>query len=103
MYGRSDKETQSIFYKGEEYTASLKLEKDSQILSLDRNYPELEESQEALLASRDRNSEEYFITINNLTKDEYERFKALFKEQQLRREQRQPQVQSQDSNNNELD
>jgi hypothetical protein len=101
-YGRPDQERQSILYKGEEYTASLKLEKDSQTLSLDRNSPKLEESQEALLASRSNNSEEYSITINNLTKDEFERFKALFKEQQLRREQSKLQVQSQESSN-ELD
>lgn len=97
IFGKPDKETQGIIYKSEEYTASLKLEEDSQTLSLDRNLPDSEESQEALLASRDNNSEEYSITINNLTKEEFERFKTLFNEQQARREQSQKQFKNQDS------
>ncbi|MEH1947129.1 MAG: hypothetical protein V7K77_09250 [Nostoc sp.] len=97
IFGKSDKETQGIIYKSEEYTASLKLEEDSQTLSLDRNLPDSEQSREALLASRDNNSEEYSITINNLTKEEFERFKTLFNEQQARREQSQQQFKNQDS------
>ncbi|MBD2609182.1 hypothetical protein H6G81_32870 [Scytonema hofmannii FACHB-248] len=102
IYGKSDKETQGIIYKSEEYTASLKLEENSQTLSLDRNLPDSEETQEALLASHDNNSEEYSITINNLTKNEFERFKALFNEQQARREQSQQQFKSKDDHK-ELD
>ncbi|MEC4817090.1 MAG: hypothetical protein SAK29_28050 [Scytonema sp. PMC 1069.18] len=98
-YGKADKDTQSIVYKSEEYTASLKLEKDSQTLSLDRNSSESTEIQKALLASRDNHSEEYSITINNLTKSEFERFKILFQDLQVRREQKQQQVQTQDSGN----
>lgn len=97
ILGKSDKETQGIIYESEEYTASLKLEENSQTLSLDRNLPNSEESQEALLASRDNNSEEYSITINNLTKEEFERFKTLFNEQQAHREQSQQQFKNQDS------
>lgn len=97
IFGKPDKETQDIIYKSEEYTASLKFEEDSQTLSLDRNLPDSEESQEALLASRDNNSEEYSITINNLTKEEFERFKTLYNEQQVRREQSQQQFKNQDS------
>lgn len=97
IFGKSDKETQGIIYKSEEYTASLKLEEDSQTLSLDRNLPDSEQSREALLASRDNNSEEYSITINNLTKEEFERFKTLFNEQQAHREQSQQQFKNQDS------
>lgn len=97
IFGKSDKETKGIIYKSEEYTASVKLEEDSQTLSLDRNLPDSEESREALLASRDNNSEEYSITINNLTKEEFERFKTLFNEQQARREQSQQQFKNQDS------
>ncbi|MBW4685676.1 MAG: hypothetical protein KME40_11390 [Komarekiella atlantica HA4396-MV6] len=97
IFGKSDKETKGIIYKGEAYTASLKLEEDSQTLSLDRNLPNSEQSREALLASRDNNSEEYSITINNLTKEEFERFKTLFNEQQARREQSQQQFKNQDS------
>ncbi|MBD2413956.1 hypothetical protein H6H01_25165 [Nostoc calcicola FACHB-3891] len=97
IFGKADKETQGVIYKSEEYTASLKLEEDSQTLSLDRNLPDYEESREALLASRDNNSEEYSITINNLTKEEFERFKTLFNEQQARREQSQQQFKNQDS------
>lgn len=102
IFGKSDKKTQGIIYKGEAYTASLKLQEDSQTLSLDRNLPDSEQSQEALLASRDNNSEEYSITINNLTKEEFERFKTLFNEQQARREQSQQQFKNQDSDK-ELD
>ncbi|NDJ26180.1 hypothetical protein GS682_32345 [Nostoc sp. B(2019)] len=97
IFGKSDKETQGIIYKSEEYTASLKLEEDSQTLSLDRNLPDSKQNQEALLASRNNNSEEYSITINNLTKEEFERFKTLFNEQQARREQSQQQFKNQDS------
>ncbi|WP_414570707.1 hypothetical protein [Nostoc sp. CCY 9925] len=97
IFGKSDKETQGIIYKSEEYTASLKSEEDSQTLRLDRNLPDSEENREALLASRDNNSEEYSITINNLTKKEFERFKTLFNEQQARREQSQQQFKNQDS------
>lgn len=95
-YGKLDNETQSIVYKGEKYTASLRLEKGLQTLSLDRSYPELEENQESLLASRNNNSEEYSIIINNLTKDELERLKALF-EQQARREENQQLTQTKQS------
>ena len=98
-YGKADKETQSIVYKSEEYTASLKLEKDLQTISLDRNSPESEEIQEALLASKDINSEEYSITIDNLTKDEFDRFKVLFQEMQVRREQNQQRVENKGSDN----
>ncbi len=76
-----------ITYKSEEYTATLKLEKDSQTLSLDRNSPELTENQEVLLASKDNDSREYTIIVNNLTQEEFERFKALFEEQKARKEQ----------------
>ncbi|MHC5716207.1 MAG: hypothetical protein ACYTX0_29830 [Nostoc sp.] len=97
IFGKPDKETQDIIYKSEEYTASLKFEEDSQTLSLDRNLPDSEQSREALLASRDNNSEEYSITINNLTKEEFERFKTLYNEQQARRKQSQREFKSQDS------
>lgn len=97
IFGEPDKETQSIIYKGEAYTASLKLEEDSQTLSLDRNSPDSEASQEALLASRNHSSENYSIIINNLTHNEFERFKALFDEEQVRREQSQQQFKNQDA------
>lgn len=97
IFVKPDKETQDIIYKSEEYTASLKFEEDSQTLSLDRNLPDSEQSREALLASRDNNLEEYSITINNLTKEEFERFKTLYNEQQARREQSQREFKNQDS------
>lgn len=97
--GKVDKHTQSIFYKSEEYTASLKLENDLHTLSLDRNSPDSEEIQEALLASKDINSEEYSITINNLTKEEFERFKILFQELQARHELNKQEVQNKDYDN----
>jgi hypothetical protein len=98
-YGKADKDKQSIVYKSEEYTASLTLEKDLQTINLDRNSPDSEEIQEVLLASKDINSDEYSITINNLTKDEFERFKVLFQEMQVRRQQNQEQIQNKDSDN----
>ncbi|BAY19933.1 hypothetical protein NIES21_58030 (plasmid) [Anabaenopsis circularis NIES-21] len=97
IFGKPDKETESIIYKSEAYTASLKLEEDSQTLSLDRNSPDSEASQEAVLASRNHSSENYSIIINNLTHNEFERFKALFDEQQARCEQNQQQFKSQDA------
>lgn len=97
IFGKPDKETESIIYKGEAYTAILKSEEDSQILSLDRNSPDSEASQEALLASRNHSSESYSIIINNLTYNEFEQFKALFDEQQTRCEQNQQQFKNQDA------
>jgi hypothetical protein len=97
IFGKPDKETQSILYKGEAYTASLKSEEDSQTLSLDRNSPDSEASQEALLASRNNSSENYSIIINNLTHNEFERFKALFDEQQAHCEHNQQQFKNQDA------
>ena len=96
-FGKQDKESQNIVYQGEDYTASLKLEKDTQTLSLDRNSLESEDNQKALLASKDNNSKEYSIVLNNLTQEEFERFKALFEEQQARREQNQNQTQNKES------
>ncbi|KOP26444.1 hypothetical protein AMR41_10385 [Hapalosiphon sp. MRB220] len=97
IFGKPDEETQSILYKGEAYTASLKLEEDSQTLSLDRNSPDSEATQEALLASRNNSSENYSIIINNLTHNEFERFKALFDEQQARCEHNQQEFKNQDA------
>lgn len=97
IFGKPDKETGSIIYKGEAYTAILKSEEDLQTLSLDRNSPDSEASQEALLASRNHSSENYSIIINNLTHNEFERFKALFDEQQARCEQNQQQFKNQDA------
>lgn len=97
IFGKPDQETQSILYKSEAYTASLKLEEDSQTLSLDRNSPDSEASQQALLASRNNSSENYYIIINNLTHNEFERFKALFDEQQARRKQSQQQFKNHDA------
>ncbi len=97
IFGKPDKETESIIYKGEAYTASLKSEEDLETLSLDRNSPDSEASQEALLASRNNSSENYSIIINNLTHNEFERFKALFDEQQARCEQNQQQFKNQDA------
>lgn len=85
--GRADKE--NIVYEGQDYTASLRLEKDYQTLSLDRNSPTNEEAREALLASKNSNEQEYSIVINNLTQEEFERFKVLFKEEQVRKEEKQ--------------
>jgi hypothetical protein len=102
VFGKQEKESSNIVYQGEEYTASLKLEKDTQTLSLDRNNPELEENKEALLASKGNNSQEYSIVVNNLTLEEFERFKTLFQEQQIRREQSQKEHRNKESGS-ELD
>ncbi len=102
LFGKQEKESPNIVYQGEEYTASLKLEKNTQTLSLDRNNPELEENKEALSASRDNNSQEYSIIVNNLTQEEFERFKTLFQEQKIRREQSQKEHRNKESGS-ELD
>ncbi|MBW4512902.1 MAG: hypothetical protein KME64_41400 [Scytonematopsis contorta HA4267-MV1] len=81
-HGKETKE--GIIYESEDYNATLKLDKDSQMLSLDRNSDTVEE---ALLASKNNNDNSYTIVINNLTQEEFERFKALFLEQKIRQEQ----------------
>ncbi|MBW4513038.1 MAG: hypothetical protein KME64_42150 [Scytonematopsis contorta HA4267-MV1] len=82
--GKQQKDTMT--YESVGYTATLRLGKDSQALSLDRNSTE-EENQTAFRADKDNNDQEYTIIINNLTQDEAKHFKALFEEQKNRQEQ----------------
>jgi hypothetical protein len=79
--GKQEKD--AITYESVGYTATLKLENNSQTLNLNRNSTE-EENQTAFVASKDSNDKEYTIVINNLTQDEFQQFKALFEEQKAR-------------------
>lgn len=79
---KDDTEKQIVTYKGEEYVAVVKVEDELQTLKLDKIMLELESTSEILLASKDNTSDQYKIIINNLSRDEFERFKNLFDEQQ---------------------
>ncbi|MDM9383432.1 hypothetical protein QUB80_22340 [Chlorogloeopsis sp. ULAP01] len=85
-------ENRSIVYQGDKYTASIKLEDNSNTLFLDRN-SDLE-NQEALVASKSHNDPSYSIIVNNITQEEFERFKLLFEKQNRHK---QVQQQTQDS------
>lgn len=89
-------ENGSIVYRGEKYTASIKLEENFNILSLDRNLDS--ENKEALVASKTDDEPSYSIILNNITQEEFERFKLLFEEQN-RRNNQQAQQPSRDSDN----
>ncbi len=78
--GTVDKDSQTITYRGEEYFAVIKMEEQSQTLKLDKIFLGLEEDKEIILANKNYDSEEYNIIVNNLSKNEFERFKRLFEE-----------------------
>lgn len=79
-YGKPDQDTQNIVYQSGEYTASLELKQDWEAISLDKNSPESDEIQQIISASKDANDHQYTITLNHLTKVEFERFKMLYQE-----------------------
>ncbi|RAM48105.1 MAG: hypothetical protein C6Y22_29815 [Hapalosiphonaceae cyanobacterium JJU2] len=86
-------ENGSIVYQGDKYTASIKLEESCNTLFLDRN-SDLE-NKEALVASKNHNEPSYNIIVNNITQEEFERFKLLFEEQN-RHKQAQQQIKDSD-------
>lgn len=78
--GVIDKKNQTITYKGEEYLAIVKTLKEEQLLKLNSVFLNEENGAEIILARKNNKSQQYDIIINNLTKNEFERFKNLFAE-----------------------
>lgn len=75
-HGKDGIEKDTVTYDSDNFTAMLRLGDEEQVLSLDRkNDPELSK---ALLATKDNNQQEYQLVINNLNREEFERFKAIF-------------------------
>lgn len=90
-----------VVYQGEKYTVSIKIEESSNTLSLDRNSNS--ENREALIASKNNHEPSYSIVVNNITQEEFERFKLLFNKEQNRRNNQQAQQQANTkSSENEL-
>ncbi|NMG11379.1 hypothetical protein [Brasilonema sp. UFV-L1] len=82
----------SVVYQGEKYTVSIKIEESSNTLSLDRNL--YSENREALLASKNNDEPIYSIIVNNITQEEFERFKLLVNNEQHYRKNQQAQQQT---------
>ncbi|BDA75897.1 unknown protein (plasmid) [Calothrix sp. PCC 7716] len=76
-YGKSDINKDSITYENENFTAMLRLGDEEQRITLDRKNMS-PDTANALTASKSSKEQEYQIILNNLTRDEFERFKALF-------------------------
>ncbi|WP_246163629.1 hypothetical protein [Brasilonema sennae] len=92
----------SVVYQGEKYTVNIQIEESSNTLSLDRNSDS--ENQEALLASKNNDEPIYSIIVNNVTQEEFERFKLLVNHEQLYRNKQQAQQQTNTkSSDNELE
>jgi hypothetical protein len=90
-----------VVYQREKYTGSIKIEENSNTLSLDRNSNL--ENREALLASKNNDEPSYSIIVNNITQEEFERFRLLFnKEQDCRNNQQVQQQANTKSSDNEL-
>lgn len=82
----------SVVYQGEKYTVSIQIEESSNTLSLDRNSDS--ENREALLASKNNDEPIYSIIVNNITQEEFERFKLLVNNEQHYRKNQQAQQQT---------
>ena len=76
--GVVDEENETITYRSEEYLVVAQAEDNSQTLKLDKIMFDLKDNEEIILASKDNNSERYNISVNNLSENELERFRALF-------------------------
>ncbi|WP_223278266.1 hypothetical protein [Nostoc sp. 'Peltigera membranacea cyanobiont' 232] len=102
LSNKGEQENGSVVYQGEKYTASIKLEEDSNILSLDRNLDS--ENRKALVASKNNDEPSYIIVVNNISQEEFERFTLLFNEEQNRysHQQAQQPINSK-SNDNEIE
>ncbi|NJN07480.1 MAG: hypothetical protein HC815_05630 [Richelia sp. RM1_1_1] len=70
-------EPNTVTYNSDNFSAMLILEDEQQTISLDRKNAEPENTN-ALIASKGNNQQEYQIIINNISRHEFERFKALF-------------------------
>lgn len=101
LSNKGEQENGSVVYQGEKYTASIKLEEDSNILSLDRNLDS--ENRRALIASKNNDEPSYIIVVNNISQEELERFKLLFNEEENRYSHQQAQQPTNSkSNDNEI-
>lgn len=76
-YGKSDINRDSITYENDNFTAMLRLGDEEQRITLDRKNTS-PDTANALTASKGNKEQEYQIVLNNLTRDEFERFKVLF-------------------------
>lgn len=77
-YGKSDINRDSITYENDNFTAMLRLGDEEQRITLDRKNTSSPDIANALTASKGNKEQEYQIILNNLTRDEFDRFKVLF-------------------------
>lgn len=82
LSNKGQPENGAVVYQGEKYTVGIKLEENSNTLSLDRNSDS--GNKEALIALKGSDEPNYSIVVNNITQAEFERFKLLFEEQNRR-------------------
>lgn len=75
--GKDGVEKNTVTYDSDNFTAMLRLGDEEQVISLDRK-DALSENTNALVAAKGNNQQEYQIVINNINRNEFERFKALF-------------------------
>lgn len=73
--GKDGEEPNTVTYDSNNFSAMLRLGDEEQTISLDRKDSE---NTNALVASKSNNQQEYQIVINNLKREEFEKFKALF-------------------------
>lgn len=73
--GKDGEEPNTVTYDSNSFSAMLRLGDEEQTISLDRKDSE---NTNALVASKSNNQQEYQIVINNLKREEFEKFKALF-------------------------
>lgn len=73
--GKDGEEPNIVTYDSDNFSAMLRLGDEEQTISLDRKDSE---NTNALVASKRSNQQEYQIIINNLKREEFEKFKALF-------------------------
>lgn len=84
--GKDGIEKNTVTYDSDNFSAMLRLGDEEQTISLDRRNAAPEDIN-ALVASKGNEQQEYQIIINNLNKDEFDKFKALFeKEKESRKE-----------------
>ncbi|BDA72382.1 unknown protein [Calothrix sp. PCC 7716] len=100
LSNKGQPENGAVVYQGEKYTVGIKLEENSNTLSLDRNSDS--ENKEALIASKGSDEPNYSIIVNNITQAEFERFKLLFEEQNRRTTQQTQQQDNVKSVDNEI-
>lgn len=75
--GKDGIEANTVTYDSDSFTAMLRLGDEEQVISLDRKDASPENTS-ALVAAKGNNQQEYKIIINNVNREEFERFKALF-------------------------